>query len=114
MIFVTSQMEFKFTMSLVNDDDPNNVFDSDPGAKRNGYLMKGIVLMLMGLTLEYSQNTDLYIFRLCVCISVVKILEGWVIFSREKDHKNTFDWFIKVILSNFTIAYGILNSVKYI
>ena len=59
-----------------SDDDQSDVFDQNPASKKNAFLMKGIGLILMGLSLEYSQNADLYIFRLSLCISIVKILEG--------------------------------------
>ena len=62
-----------------SDDDRTDVFDQNPAIKKNAFLMKGIGLILMGLSLEYSQNADLYIFRLSLCISIVKILQGLAI-----------------------------------
>ena len=114
MVFVTSQLEFKITQSVINDDDPNNIFKTDKSqmTKKNAYLMKGFVLIIMGLTLEYSRLADLYIFCLSLCISIIKILEGFVILN--KDENDPEERGLKTLLSNFLLAYGILNSVKYI
>lgn len=101
-------------MSLVNADDHTDVFDYSPGSRKNAFLMKGIGLILVGLTLEYSKNADLYIFRLNVCISIVKVLEGMVLLSNENESEGDKKSFFKILLSKFIVAYAILNSVKYI